>query len=546
MPLPTLVSMTSRKCLPFLKFGLAWGGLLVTIVACGKPAEVTLSSGVQGGYYSRLSQQISESATSEVQLTIRNRDSQGSRQNLERLINREVDFALVQLDVASETMRQGKVKAVALLANENLHVITRRGTKLGSFADLQNKRLAVGAPGSGTRFTADNLIAAAKLNVIRDESGFDQAIARLQKRQVDAVFYVGSLGASESLRQQFAGNSTFQIAQLPVSLVNYLTVRDPGSYQAATIPLGTYSSRPAIPDRDVRTLSTATALVTRPDVSDARVGLITWAILSNSRQYSLFYPELQGGEAKDLLQKGLFYIHPAAAAVYEQGDPRNAWIRYWESNSDLQAGLFIVLGTSGIGLLLQYWRKERAKKVVSIALKRIADLKTLLPHNANQALQGIEDLHQEHRLMFIDGALNGEVYDQVRHKTEMFAVQCRTLLEEQRKQFILNTLLLLDDWQATLQTQPELALQKMSQLKQQYRDMLLAGEVDIEAYIELMELTLMSVMTLAPKNYPASLSVIAFGDSEARNQEPGEGSVSGATPVKTLPDPPELGHPERV
>lgn len=64
----------------------------------------------------------------------------------------------------------------------------------------------------------------------------------------------------------------------------------------------------------------------------------------------------------------------------------------------------------------------------------------------------------------------------------------------------METLLLLDEWQATLQTNPEEALKKLSHIKQQYRDMLLSDQVDIEAYVEIMQLTLISLMTLTPKH----------------------------------------------
>jgi uncharacterized protein len=494
---------TRRFFLPLLQLGLVGGVLVSGLSGCNFGAKkVTLSSGTAGGYYSRLSEQINRSASSSIELAVQDVESQGSLQNLQRLLDRQADFALVQLDVAGDAMRQGKVKAIALLANEYIHVITRRDVRVQQFTDLQGKRVAVGTPGSGIRFTANSLMRAARLKVLEDASGFDGAMQKLKNRQVDAVIYVGSLGASEKLRQQLASNAQLRLVPLPVGLVNYLTVRDPGSYQAATIPIGTYNSSPAIPFQDVRTLSTATVLVTRADMNPQQVGLLTWAILDTSRQYSQFYPELQGGDARSLLQKGLFYIHPAAAAVYEKGDPRNAWIRYWEENNDLQAGVFIIVFTSGTGLLLQHWRRERSKKLISTTTKRIAELKTFLPQEAQQALKGIEELGQEHRVMFIDGLVTSDVYEQVQQKTQMFADQCRSLLEGQRKQFVLDTLLLLDDWQATLQKNPEEALQKLGQIKQQYREMLLADQVDIEAYIELMELTLISVMTLAPKHAP--------------------------------------------
>lgn len=492
-----------RFALAGLSIGTLAGFLVAGLSSCNVVArKVTLASGAAGGYYSRLSQQVKSSAEGSVGIAVQEVESQGSLQNLQRLLDRDVDFALVQLDVAGEAMQQGKVKAIALLANEYIHVITRRDTGVRQFTDLQGKRVAVGTPGSGIRFTANRLLQAAKLRVYADAANFDQAMDKLKNRQIDAVVYVGSLGASEKLRQSLSSNPSLQIAQVPANLVNYLTVRDPGFYRSAVIPIGTYNPLPAIPPENVQTLSTATVLVTRPEMNPQQVGLLTWAILDTSRQYTQFYPELQGTEAQTLLQQGLFYIHPAAAAVYQKGDPRNAWIRYWEENNDLQAGVFIILVTSGTGLLLQHWRRERSKKLVSTTTERIAELRSLLPHEAQQALKGIEELGQEHRVMFIDGLVTSDVYEQVQQKTQMFADQCRLLLEGQRKQFILDTLLLLDDWQATLQTNPEEALRKLGQIKQQYREMLLADQVDIEAYIELMELTLISVMTLAPKNSP--------------------------------------------
>jgi len=157
----------------------------------------------------------------------------------------------------------------------------------------------------------------------------------------------------------------------------------------------------------------------------------------------------------------------------------------------------ILLGTSTIGLIIQRWKRDRCKKLLAATVTRINELKLLLPHNAQQALLGVEDLSQEHRLMFIEGSITSDVYEQVQHKTQTFAEQCRNVLDQQRKQFVLDTLLILDDWQASLQIDPQAALEKLAYLKQQYREMLIADQVEIQAYIELMELTLLSVMTLA-------------------------------------------------
>ncbi|MBH8575695.1 TAXI family TRAP transporter solute-binding subunit [Nostocaceae cyanobacterium CENA369] len=480
---------------------LASSTLVAILSSCSfQPDSVTLSSGTAGGFYNRVGEQISNSTKTTVGLKVSNLDSQGSYENLQRLLERKVDFALVQLDVASEAMRQGKVQAVAILANEYLQMITRKDSGLQVFADLQGKRVATGTPGSGIRFTTSQLIKADKLQIQEDAADFERAFQKLNTRQIDAIAYVGSVGASQKLRQQFINDPNLKIIPIQKSLINNLTILDPGSYQSATLPMGTYTSRPPIPEQEISTISTATVLVTRPDMDKNKVGLVTWSIISTARTYSQFYPELQTTEASESLRKGLFYIHPAAQKVFEEGDPRAAFIRYWQSNSDLQAGVFILVSTSVVGLLIGQWRKQSSQKLLATTVNRINELKNLLTENPQEALKGIEDLRQEHRLRFIDGAVTTEIYEQLQHKTHIFADECRLILERQRKKFVMDTLLLLDEWQATLQTDPDVALQKLGQIKQDYRDMLLSDQVDIEAYVELMQLTLMSVMTLMPKS----------------------------------------------
>ncbi|MEO0648254.1 MAG: TRAP transporter substrate-binding protein, partial [Cyanobacteria bacterium J06650_10] len=211
-------------------------------------------------------------------------------------------------------------------------------------------------------------------------------------------------------------------------------------------------------------------------------------------------PELQLGDPNLLLRQGLFFIHPESVKVYEQGDPREAWIRYWENNSDLQAGIFLLTATSAAGMLIRYWRKQQSQKLLARTNEAIAGINQLLAQNPEEALREIEELNQENRLQFIAGKVPDEVYTLVQQKTQTFADQCRSVLDRQHKQLVLNTLLLLDDWQETLQTDPQAALSKLSEIKQQYRDMLLANQVDIQAYMELVELTLISVMTLTSNN----------------------------------------------
>ncbi|MEO1621552.1 MAG: TAXI family TRAP transporter solute-binding subunit, partial [Cyanobacteria bacterium J06632_3] len=446
-------------------------------------------------------------------------ESKGSTENLKRLLAGEIDFALAQLDVAQAAMKSGDVKAISVLAQEHVHLIGHfpdegvNGSadkvpgedtdEEATLTDLVGQRVAIGAPGSGIRFTADQLLAAAWLSpadgqISVNESGFSEALDLLKADEVDAAFYVGRLGASESVRGAFVDDPTLTLIPLSPSLVNFLATQSPGVYRAAVIPTGIYGVRPSIPDSKITTLTTPTVLITRPDVDEKAVRLMTWSIVDTARRYATFYPELQAGDPNVLLRQGLFYVHPSATQVYEEGDPRRAWIRYWENNSDLQAGLFLLVATSGIGVLLRRLRKRRSQHLINQTNTRISEISQTLRTRPQEALRSIEELDQDNRLQFIAGNVSDEVYNQLQQRTQSFTEQCNSIIETKRKEQILETLLLLDEWQETLQTDPDLALQKLGQIRQQYREMLLSNQVDIQAYMELVELTLISVMTLAP------------------------------------------------
>ncbi|WLT38693.1 hypothetical protein NON20_02470 [Synechocystis sp. B12] len=88
-----------------------------------RTATVTLSTGNGLSAYVRIGKQIQESAATVDLVVVDNKDSQGSQQNLQRLLDGEVDFAMVQLDVASEAMKAGDVAAVAILTEEYAHIV---------------------------------------------------------------------------------------------------------------------------------------------------------------------------------------------------------------------------------------------------------------------------------------------------------------------------------------------------------------------------------------------------------------------------------------
>ncbi len=136
---------------------------------------VSISSGSPGSGYQSISSQIKLSAETVEQIDVTdNYNSQGSQQNLQRLLNKEVDFAIVQLDVASQAMKEGKVNTLLVLTQEYLHIVTKEDSDIKTLADLQGKRVIVGAEGSGIYFTSKRIFEATNLTIKEIKSNEDR------------------------------------------------------------------------------------------------------------------------------------------------------------------------------------------------------------------------------------------------------------------------------------------------------------------------------------------------------------------------------------
>ncbi|HHP7230710.1 MAG TPA: TAXI family TRAP transporter solute-binding subunit, partial [Xenococcaceae cyanobacterium] len=460
-----------------------------------------ISSGSEGSGYQRISQHIIDSAEAVGNINLQDEfQSQGSLQNLARLLNQETDFALLQLDVASKAMKEGKVEAVAVLANEYIHFITRKDSTLNDITTLSSDKIAVGAAGSGIYFTSSRILEAINLDIEEAQLPTSEAFSQLRKGEVEALVYVGPLGASQKVKQELAKDDALRLIGLKSNIQNHLTLNFPESYQKALIPEGSYRILPAEPSQDLSTVSTATALVTRPDVEQKTVALLTWSIIATARKYGLFYPELASTEdPRSLLHQGLVHIHPGASQAMAYGDPRSAWVRYLRENKPLQAASIMLLSTSTIGFLIRWWRKRRSAEIIKSSRQSIAELRALVENNPQQALENVEQLRQQHRLMLVDGALSQDAYEEIEKMTSILSDRCRTWQKRQERKFALNTLKLVGDWQNELRKDPNSALHRINQVEGELKNMLLANEIDIEIYALIKQLILTLIMCFVPQ-----------------------------------------------
>ncbi len=140
------------------------------------------------------------------------RTSAGAVANVLDVNDGRADAALAQSDVIAEAvagkgvfLKNGPlshIRAIAGLFPEDVHVVAAAAAHIAAMDDLKGKRVAIGAPDSGTGETARAILAAYRIGLWRITPSYDPAeiaAQRLDRGEIDAFFFVG--GAPVTLIQ---------------------------------------------------------------------------------------------------------------------------------------------------------------------------------------------------------------------------------------------------------------------------------------------------------------------------------------------------------
>lgn len=157
-----------------------------------------------------------------------------------------------------------KLRLIANLYPESIHLVARADAGIASVADLKGKRVSLDEPGSGTLVDAKIILEAFGLSESDVRAEYlkpDQAADRMRDGAMDAFFFVGGFpaGAIAELASQH------DIALVPITGPEVDKLRETYSFFATDlVPAGTYQGQ----DADVATLSVGAQLVTTADQPD--------------------------------------------------------------------------------------------------------------------------------------------------------------------------------------------------------------------------------------------------------------------------------------
>jgi len=250
-------------------------------------ASVAVATGPAGGEYARFVSSLAARLGESARLTVAT--SEGSVANAFLVDRGKARFGLVQSDVAAAAVTgQGvfestgplrHLRAVTSLFPEPLHVIVRADAGISSVADLAGKRVALGDPGSGTRYTALRVLDAHGLPPDAYEEvgarGPGDLLDQLLARTVDAVVVV----VSAPWRQlaQAAGGDALRMLSLDLQAVERIAAEVHGVVPSV-IPARTYRGQ----DAPVQTVAATALLVANSDTPRAVVSSVLKSIFTAS------------------------------------------------------------------------------------------------------------------------------------------------------------------------------------------------------------------------------------------------------------------------
>lgn len=294
----------------------------VKLIRAHSPVSVTLATAGKGGEYYAFGETLKQVINdNQRRVRIETKQTLGSCENMQLLENGEVELAIVQDDIPAKP----SVRAVASLFPEVLHLIVDKNIR--SIPELKSKRVAVipnllgenGDPNDPNSFFyqfIERYGIGSEVEIIKAPSLEDANDAFLRE-EVDAIVMfiaVGNECISRLLRQQ-----TRPAELLPVD-VNAIRTWYP--YVAgATIHRAAFWGEPAVPEKDVPSVSVQALLLTHGRVDKEAIGEITRILYEHRNKLVAKNPRATTMRLPSSGENLGIPLHVGAKAYYHREEP---------------------------------------------------------------------------------------------------------------------------------------------------------------------------------------------------------------------------------
>ena len=255
----------------------------------------------------------------------------GSVFNVNTIKAGELDLGFTQSDVQFNAIKgQGQFKdagawtdlrAVFSVHPEPFTLLTRKEAGIKGFDDLKGKRVNVGNPGSGTRASMEELLAARAWTLkdfsLASELKADEHGPALCDGKIDAFFY--GVGHPSANIQDPTTTCGARLASITGPAVDKLLADRP-YYARATIPAGLYPNNPDA----VQTYGVLATVVASAKTPPETVYQVVKAVFDNFEEFKKLHPALANLKPENMVADGLSApVHEGAARYYRE----KGWIK---------------------------------------------------------------------------------------------------------------------------------------------------------------------------------------------------------------------------
>ncbi|MFC6019739.1 TAXI family TRAP transporter solute-binding subunit [Plantactinospora solaniradicis] len=239
-----------------------------------------------------------------------------SAENVSLVSSGRAELGFTQADILPvDAPAGGGMSAIARVYDDLLHLVTRAQGPIRQLQDLRGRRVAIGAPGSGTAVTAGRLLAVAEVDDELAETlrlGIDDSVAALRAGKIDAFFFSGGLPVKAVA--DFAAETPARFVGLG-QWVEPLRKSYREVYVGRDIPTSAYGTEP------VTTVAVPNYLVVATALPEQLVYDVTRLLMQRRDELSSAHPAAARLNAQSAITTTPLALHPGAARYYQTHKP---------------------------------------------------------------------------------------------------------------------------------------------------------------------------------------------------------------------------------
>lgn len=298
--------------------------LSLLLVSCGKDNTIKLATGSTGGTYYPVGSAIAEMLSDNMsEYNVNSYTGNASVANSNLFLEKATDMALVQSNVAFwaysakgmfEENPVDSIRGISSLYSEAIHIIVRSDSNIKSISDLRNKRVNIGAKGSGNYFDAMTLLNSYNIfeaDISPFYDSFAETVEKMQNNEIDAAFITSGIPTTSVILM--GSHVDIELISIDEDKMEILKESQP-YYTVEIIPGKTY---PGI-EYDVSTLAVKALLVCDENISEELIYDITKTFWENSADLVEAHEKGKEIAIKSALEGMSIPLHSGALKYYKE------------------------------------------------------------------------------------------------------------------------------------------------------------------------------------------------------------------------------------